>query len=112
MNQGTCTVATCEWMKKRAALTAGKTSSATSSVMDVVDHGIRIVELQKEVRAGSAFLFFDVLDSHFQQVRLLEAALKRSRQLFMQATPVQTGERALCTLSVLTVTFLQELHHQ
>ncbi len=67
-------------MKKRAVLTAGKTSSDIASAKELVHEGTRILELQEQVRAGSVFFFFDVLDSHFQQVRSLQAALKQSRQ--------------------------------
>ena len=45
-------------MKKRAVLTAGKTSSDIASAKELVHEGTRILELQEQVRAGSAFFFF------------------------------------------------------
>ena len=59
MQQGTCTVVNCEWMKKRAAaVLSADASSATSSAVELVNQGTRIVELQEKVRAGYAFFLF------------------------------------------------------
>jgi hypothetical protein len=44
-------------MQKRAALTAGDTSTATAELKGLASQSALIIKLQEDVRAGSAFFF-------------------------------------------------------